>query len=175
MGRVKRDTFKNNQWLFTAYDNIDTIMGLIVHRAECDMPYDGSETLLTQETYEYCEPVRAVYMDLDKMISETKLSYKQRYVIERLMLGFSLSDIAKEFNCNKRDIISILKTGAKKIQKTYHVKLINWLETSGRAIVKSTAKYKQCKVCGEIMNISNFSPDKKSEDGYRNVCKICRM
>lgn len=175
MGRVKRDLYKQIDWLLVSYDQIEAIMGLIIHRAECDSPYDSTGTVLTEESYTYSGNVRAVYIDLDKMISETKLSYKQRYVIERLMLGFSLSDIAKEFNCNKRDILSILKTGAKKIQKTYHVKLINWLETSGRAIVKSTAKYKQCKVCGEIMNISNFSPDKKSEDGYRNVCKICRM
>jgi uncharacterized protein (DUF433 family) len=175
LGRVKRDLYKEVQWQNIGYDNVEAIMGLIVHRFDYDTPYTSMETALTQENYFYSENVRCVYMDLDNMIKDTKLSFKQKYIVERIMIGFTMSDIAKEFNAEKRDITNILRSAAKKIQKTYHVKLINWLETSGRVKVLPDAKYKTCAICGQTMNIRYFSPDSKSGDGYERRCRICRM
>ena len=32
---------------------------------------------------------------------------------------------------------------------------------------------KKCKVCGNVLPVSEFATHWKSKDGYRNVCKAC--
>lgn len=32
---------------------------------------------------------------------------------------------------------------------------------------------KKCKKCGRVLDISNFSTNKHSKDGYSNVCREC--
>lgn len=149
-------------------------MGLIVHRAELDSPYDNTNTVLIQDSYTYAENVRSIYMDLDRMIANTKLSRKQIYIIERIMLGYSLSDIANEFNTQKQEIQNILRSAAKRIQKTYHIDLINWLEISGRVKVKDDAQYKTCNMCNKTLNVRYFSTSSEHLGGYRQTCKVCR-
>jgi hypothetical protein len=172
LGRVKRDLYKNVEWLGISYDDIDTIMGLIVHRADLDKPIEDNCSMTPE--YEYREFIRMVYIDLDNMIARTNLSPKQKYYIDRLAYGFDLSFLANEISATKREILGIVRSAAKRIQKSYHLDLINHLETSGKTKVDKDSKYKTCAKCGRLLNVRYFSPNPDGEDGFRNYCKSCR-
>jgi len=171
LGRVKRDLYKNVEWLGISYDDIDTIMGLIVHRAELDKPVEDNCSMTPE--YEYREFIRIVYIDLDNMIARTNLSPKQKYYIDRLAYGFDLNFLANEINATKREILGIVRSAAKRIQKSYHLDLINSLEISGKVKVNKDSKYKTCAKCGRTLNVRYFTPNNLG-DGYRPECKSCR-
>ena len=173
MGRVKRNLYGGIEWDYVSYDNIESLMGLIVNRFNYDQMYVDSNSTGGNDVYLYNERLRSVYMDFDRIYEKTPLSQKQKYVLERLWLGFTVSDIAEEFNIGGREILNIVRSAAKKMQKHYHLDLINWLETSGRVKVSADNKYKECDNCGRLLNVKYFSPNNLG-DGYRPTCRVCR-
>src|SRR5690625_806240 len=91
--------------------DVDAIEGLIRYRWMID-PYFGlHDSEHGSEVYtQINEDLICLYVDLDALIDECKLTSKQKYIINQLMRGESIDDLAKHFNQRSISIQQILHT-----------------------------------------------------------------
>lgn len=73
------------------------------------------------------ESILCTYISLDELIKEAPLSSKQRAVIQLLMRGYTIQDIADETNNLQSNISHIFSRALKTLVKTYEEKRINVL------------------------------------------------
>jgi predicted DNA-binding protein YlxM (UPF0122 family) len=178
LGSVKIDHHKSEyQFHCVTFSDTECIKGLIRFRSRLDPYYKMSANYNESEAGDVRplnQELICLYIDLDDLISKSKLNKKQLDVVRKLMDGWTESDIADEYGTSKQAIVSMLDTICYAIKRTndlrwkYDYMYLNY--------IKAPWNYKACKVCGKFkpMTTDFFSLDKKSKDGFRSICKECR-
>lgn len=134
MGSVAMET-KNEgrglaEWAYMCLGEAQTVARLILNRSRLDGTFYAMSSGLATEselTVMY-EPVFCTYLDLDDLIETCGLSVGERRVIDALMEGHTITDIAEKNSCTKQTIEVQFRRGIRKItaQNTR-----NWLRVYG--------------------------------------------
>jgi hypothetical protein len=157
--------------------NIDCIKGLIKNRWVIDTNYKdkmeihynnaGNCQALSQE-------IICMYADLDVLIEKAELNVKQKFIVEKLMEGYTERDIADIFNRDKSNIHKSFQGICLKLKK------INDLNVKYDYIfvncLKAPWNYKKCSYCDEYKPVTEdfFTYKKGTSDGFHTVCKFCK-
>ncbi|WJJ55253.1 hypothetical protein QB910_000009 [Dabrowskivirus KKP3916] len=178
MGSVKIDIHKaEHQYHRVTFSDTECIKGLIRFRSKLD-PYQDIKVNRNEDQAgdirDFNQELVVLYLDLDNLIKETKLTYKHMNLLKKLMAGWTEADIAEELGVTEEAVIQQFDTIANNIKKTNDIKwkydymYLNYL--------KAPWSYKTCKTCGVVKPLTSefFSPDKKNKDGFRTQCKACR-
>lgn len=78
----------------------------------------GSHPLYSVGSVDTSESILLTYVDLDWLIEHTKLSKAERAVVELVMRGWTITDIASEYEQRWESINSYFKRAVKKIVQT---------------------------------------------------------
>ena len=78
----------------------------------------GSYPLCSVGSVDTSESILLTYVDLDWLIEHTKLSRAERAVVELVMRGWTITDIASEYEQRWESINSYFKRAVKKIVQT---------------------------------------------------------
>ena len=119
------------------------------------------------EIYDFQDDLGCMFQDLENVLSEVKLTNKQREVLNLWMSGMTIKNISKELNRDKSTISRMLDTIVEKIVQVYEEQLENWYYLNIRK-----GEYKKCSKCGEVKLINKFN--KNGKKGYLSICKKCR-
>lgn len=114
-----------------------------------------------------------VYVALDELIKKCNLNIKQRYIVNKIMDGYTEKEVAEEFNHDQSQITKILNTICKRIVAENNK---DWLyEYVYMSKLKAPFDYKQCSKCLEFkpMTIDFFNKEPLGKDGFKNKCKQC--
>jgi len=183
MGHIKVEQLNNNknyhEWEAISLSEVNTIKSLIKNRCEFDKFYE-TKLYETNNCFEsngvpqFHEIVEITYLDLERLIKNTKLSKQQRTIIEYLIRGYDEEWIGEKIGCTPMSVIDIFNTACEKIKTQNDYEWLEWLETSGK--IKVEGAYKQCGKCKRWLkaNENNFSPNSKGQYGLHSLCKNCR-
>lgn len=177
MGAVGVDIHKHEyQYRQISFSDVECIKGLIKNRYMID-PYYGNETnnniYQAGEVLPINQELISIFIDLDKLIKETKLTPKQLEIVFMLLEGNNEEDIADYYNQRTEKIENILNTICEKIKKTndYNWKY-NYIYLN---FIKGEWDYKQCSKCREhkpkINEFFRFNPNTK--DNLQSRCRSC--
>lgn len=78
----------------------------------------GSYPLCSVGSVDTSESILLTYVDLDWLIEHTKLSKAEKAVVELVMRGWTITDIASEYEQRWESINSYFKRAVKKIVQT---------------------------------------------------------
>lgn len=78
----------------------------------------GSYPLCSVGSVDTSESILLTYVDLDWLIEHTKLSRAEKAVVELVMRGWTITDIASEYEQRWESINSYFKRAVKKIVRT---------------------------------------------------------
>lgn len=78
----------------------------------------GSYPLCSVGSVDTSESILLTYVDLDWLIEHTKLSRAEKAVVELVMRGWTITDIASEYEQRWESINSYFKRAVKKIVQT---------------------------------------------------------
>lgn len=78
----------------------------------------GSHPLYSVGSVDTSESILLTYVDLDWLIEHTKLSRAEKAVVELMMRGWTVTDIASECEQKQQSIDSYFKRAVKKIVRT---------------------------------------------------------
>ena len=78
----------------------------------------GSHPLYSVGSVDTSESILLTYVDLDWLIEHTKLSRAEKAVVELVMRGWTITDIASEYEQRWDSINSYFKRAVKKIVQT---------------------------------------------------------
>ena len=78
----------------------------------------GSYPLCSVGSVDTSESILLTYVDLDWLIEHTKLSKAEKAVVELVMRGWTITDIASEYEQRWESINSYFKRAVKKIVRT---------------------------------------------------------
>lgn len=78
----------------------------------------GSYPLCSVGSVDTSESILLTYVDLDWLIEHTKLSKAEKAVVELVMRGWTITDIASEYGQKQQSIDSYFKRAVKKIVQT---------------------------------------------------------
>lgn len=167
---------------FVSFSDVDCIKGLIKYRSKF-VPFYGFEhgTVSTVEKHYdqagICEDVNAelitIYTTLDDYLSKAELNWKQKYIIEHIMLGNTEADLAKFFKTDIKNMFSVVDTVANRI------KMLNDNSWKYNDIffnkIKAKFEYKKCCKCGDVLpaNRDFFGRDTRNSDNLKGTCKKC--
>jgi hypothetical protein len=186
MGKVREEQISHNRGIHEyealSFSDIDVVKSLIRFRSEID-PFFTAK--LFDDTYDYYksnsspifyELIDCIYLDLERLIKNARLTEKQLYIVKAIMMGYLEIDIAETNNDNEMNIRRIFETACQKIVDRNNFEWREYLETSGLIKIPSEVKYKQCSKCGEWKRVNhiNFSPNQKGLYGVHSVCRQCR-
>ena len=103
--------------------DIKVLSYLVCNRSKLDASYIEkiypSGTFFSSGTIVFNESVLAVYVDLDRLIESSGLTAKQRGVINLLMRGYSIQDIADETGKEQSAISHLLRRSLEKMSRTH--------------------------------------------------------
>lgn len=119
------------------------------------------------EIYDFQDDLGCMFQDLENVLSEVKLTDKQREVLKLWMSGMTIKNISKELNKKQQAISQMLDTIVEKIVKVYEEQIEDWYYLNIRK-----GEYKKCNKCGEVKLINKFN--KNGKKGYLSICKKCR-
>lgn len=178
IGLVKIDLKKSDrQFELITFSDIDCIKGLIKNRCIID-PYFRAEP---NNNFNYAGAVKplsqeliCIYVDLDRYIEMAELNAKQRYIVDRLMEGYTEDDISQMFGDRMQNIYSHVDKVCKKIKAVndygwyYDYMMVSQL--------KVPWEYKKCIRCQEYKPATSdfFHAKESSKDGLYQMCKSCR-
>lgn len=177
MGAVQIDIYKNEYpFKLINFSDIDCIKGLIKFRWMIDSYYGSSRKTRFDEAGDV-KPLNqeliSIYADLDNLIERCKLTKKQKYIIEQLMMSYTEEEVAERFKQKPRRIYDILETVALKIKKLndltwkYDYVYLNYLPVQW--------DYKICNKCNHSKPMIEkfFRLNSKTKDGFRPECREC--
>lgn len=189
MGNVKHESISQGRGCHE-FDYIslktDMVKYLICNRSKIDSmfevkTYNGemeNQSNNSKEDYldMFKEPIEITYLDLEKLIDETELTKKQKYVLVKKMQGYSDIELGEILQCQPKAIYNTMNTICKKIENLNDYKWREWTEINGLVKISDHIKYKRCTKCQRDLRADreNFSPDKRKKDGLENACKSCR-
>lgn len=78
----------------------------------------GSHPLYSVGSVDTSESILLTYVDLDWLIEHTKLSRAEKAVVELMMRGWTVTDIASEYDRPQTTISSLFGRAVKKIVQT---------------------------------------------------------
>lgn len=178
MGLVKVDKHKaEKQFERISFSDIDCIKGLIKNRWMIDK-YMDLEHIGSIELANDVQPINQeliiTYIDLQSLIKKANLNVKQRFIVNKLMEGYTEKDVADMFQQTESNINQTFDKIAEKIKK---VNDLQWkYDYVYMNYIKSKWNFKRCKKCNNFKPATNdfYNTDKKNKDGYMNICKACR-
>lgn len=177
IGSVKRDIHRQEtQFHRVTFSDTQCIKGLITHRSSVD-PYYGLEP---DDYYDHAgtiypmnQELICLYIDLDNLISRCKLNVKQRFIINKLMLGYTTRDVAKMFKQTTHSIDKSFDVICEKIKKLND---LDWkYEYVYMSLVKVKWNYKKCTKCKEFKPMIKefYGLDSRNRDGFNSICRSC--
>lgn len=136
-----------------------------------DNPEQVKELLKIQKGENFDNEIGCMMYDLGKIIKRAKLTKVEKDILKLYRQGnMTLEEIGEIMQITKQAVTNTIDRVVKKLISTYWTAMEDdWYYVS---IVKGN--YKTCKCCGKAKLISKFSPESKSKDGYKTVCKKCR-
>jgi DNA-binding CsgD family transcriptional regulator len=159
-----------------SYSDTDCIKALIKNRSEIDCYFKQEQ----DNYFDHAGNVQSVnqeliviYADLDRYIAKADLNSKQRFIIEKLMDGWTEKEIAKMFN---RDVSNIYRHLTKIAKKIRDLNNNEWKEYVQLNHVRVAWNYKQCAKCNEFKPMLNefFLSSSRFHDGFYDVCRMCK-
>lgn len=87
--------------------------------------------MTTDGVFPLNEDVLCIYADLDSLIERAGLTENERLIVDYLMKGYLLSDIAEHYGKSRQNFEILLKRAVKKIVKRNNA---DWEETTGGRI-----------------------------------------
>ena len=87
--------------------------------------------LTTDGVFALNEDVLCIYADLDSLIERCGLSDQERLIVDLMMKGYLLTDIAEHYGKTRQTFETLLKRAIKKIVKQNNA---DWEETTGGRI-----------------------------------------
>jgi len=185
MGAVheeQRNEGKGTQeWYKLSLSDTTVIDKLIRNRSRLDPCYVAKQfangnPFLTNGVPDFAEPIAVMYMDLETLIDACRFDDRQKYIIRKLMLGYSETDIAYYLNVPFSTIRKRIDPICLRIKEKNDELWRNYLETAGFVKIPDDIKYKKCSKCGEFkrMNSDNFPPSPTNRDGFKKACRQCR-
>lgn len=106
------------------FSDPSVLSGLICNRMALDKSYKEkiypSGILSPTGGIVFNEQILSVYVDLDRLIEDCPLSKKQRAVIELLMRGYTIQDIAEETNRDHSNISHIYARALNALVETHN-------------------------------------------------------
>jgi DNA-binding CsgD family transcriptional regulator len=173
LGRIQRDLYENMEWDYISLSDPNTIKALILLRHKFQPMYyssnNESDIFSSNGTYMFSENITLTYCALDDLIKKTKISPKQRYIVNRIMYGHDEKEISEEFNEGVQNIKNILATACRLMAENNNTAVHEaWIKRN----LVDQSQYKQCTKCGRHLLKKNFWKN-SSPDGRRSVCKFC--
>lgn len=126
MGHVKMETTNQGRgchdWDYMPLSDTRVVSALIKNRTKLDEAYVmrlyTGHTLAVSGAHVIKEPVICTYIDLDKLIEETRFTPAEERVLALFMEGWSSSDIAKHFGKDHKTIDVLFQRAIGRIVKT---------------------------------------------------------
>jgi hypothetical protein len=181
MGRDIRKS--ERQYEFITFSDVDCIKGLIKKRSMidefCDTQHNASMKIAkhwdtaSDAIGEVNSEVIAIYVTLDDLINKCGLNWKQRYIINKLMIGWTEQDLAEFFKTEPKMIASTLNTIANKIKR---INDLDWkYNYIYMNILPAKFLYKTCTKCDESKAATDdfYGKDNRNKDGFKSICRKC--
>lgn len=166
-----------NPFEAVSFSDFDCVKGLIKHRGTVDI-YRG---IKRNDHPNHAGDIRpmdseliAIFVSLDSLIDRCELNVKQRYIIERIMDGWTEQDLANKF---KQDVNGITKTLNTICKRIVNLNNLDWLyENVFVNYKRAPFTYKKCSKCGEYKPLTSdfYYTDVLAKDGFKNKCRSCR-
>jgi hypothetical protein len=177
IGSVKVDVRKAERpFDLISFSDFDSVKGLIRNRSMIDH-YRGIEIDRHPSTAGEVRPMNpaiiALFISLDDLLNECSLNKKQKFIIERIMDGYTEQDVAEVFD---QDVSSIMKTVNRVCKRVVEINNRNWKhEFIYTDKLRVPFKYKKCIACKDRkpLMIDFFYIDVLNKDGYKNKCRSC--
>lgn len=93
------------EWEYISLSEPRVVARLILHRGKIDT--DGMSDM--------DEPVRCIYIDLDRLVERSELDGREEVTVTMLMLGYASADIAEMLGSAESDIKSAFRQAVRKI------------------------------------------------------------
>lgn len=183
IGAVKIDVLKSERpFELISFSDVECVKALIKHRSTLDEFYGANHGTVSTVTSHYDKAgiiggvnaeIIATYVTLDEYLSRCELNWKQKYIIDHIMSGYTECDLSKFFKTDFNNICSVLDTVANRI------KVINDLSFKYNFIYMNIKKvdfeHKKCSKCDELLpaNRDYFGRDVRNADKLKNWCKKC--
>lgn len=135
------------EWQVVVLSEKDSVKGLIRLRTHFDLLshmdyYTGMQS--SAELGEMPENAICIYAQLDRVISKTNFTDRQKEILNRHMKGESVEDIAEIDGTDVRNINRILDRVCDLIVETNYIEWAKWVHRR-----KLGAKTQKCKCCGK--------------------------
>lgn len=176
MARQHINSYKNTEWDYITFSDIDTVRGLLKFRSRFDLLYERQNNNILSSDFDLAslkEDVICIYADLDRLIEKARLNDVQKEFIELYMKGYTEKDIAEIHNRKEVTVNSTINSACKKIVEanfeSWKLDYIFW------NIKRVDSNFKQCTKCKEYLPATGeyFSPDLRNKDGLQAFCKKC--
>lgn len=89
---------------------------------------EPTHVMTTDGVFPLNEDVLCIYADLDSLIERAGLTENEKLIVDCLMKGYLLSDIAEHYGKSRQNCEILLKRAVKKIVKRDNA---DWEETTG--------------------------------------------
>ncbi|HEX9060703.1 MAG TPA: hypothetical protein VF941_11030 [Clostridia bacterium] len=184
LGAVRKEILSQNigihEYEVYNFSEENIIKELIKNRSQIDKFYaakyfDSNNNInFSSDVPIFHELIEDIYLDLDELIKQTKLTDNQKEIVNLLMLGHTEEDIARRLKKDNKSVEKSFSIACKRLKEQNDKDWAEWIETSGNIKVKEN--YKQCRKCGKWLkaNKENFSSKKDAKDGLHVYCKKCR-
>lgn len=177
MGRLQIDIHKGSrEWGNIAFSDIQTVRGLIKFRARFDLLLDREQCNIMDSSTDlsgYEEEIICTYVDLDYIISKTRLSKNQKKVLALYMRDYDEKDISDVLGIKEVTVNSMINTICEKIVDRNYEEWKSWVHWDKKRV---TGDYKKCTKCNEYLPATEeyFSPHEKGQYNLHPYCKKCR-
>lgn len=186
MGSVKVDVHKSDRpYEFVSFSDIECIKGLITKRAYIDGCVDvehvtasnwkksfGENSIGYASDYigDVNQEIIAIYATLDEYIKRIKLTDKQKFLLEKIMIGYSYRDIYDVYGYDIKNTNRDINIICRKIKYLNDILWkYNYIDSRRGRI---GYKYIECLSCSEYLpETTDFFY--KDKDGYKKICKNC--
>ena len=124
MSSVKLETRNEGrglrEWDYVPLSEPRVVIQQIKNRYRVDesyypLKYEQSNPLLSNGVFPFSEPVLVTYMDLDMQIETAGLTKAERKIVDWVMEGYAIGDIAEHTGANLGRIELLISSAAKKI------------------------------------------------------------
>jgi len=122
MARQHINSYKNTEWDYITFSDIDTVRGLLKFRSRFDLLYERQNNNILSSDFDLAslkEDVICIYADLDRLIEKARVKrYSERVYRIIYMKGYTEKDIAEIHNRKEVTVNSTINSACKKIGRS---------------------------------------------------------